>query len=108
MEFISKKYKCGITIGSDENPRGDEDIIGLSGNSIGIKQVVYEILKKIEFGTLKANDDSIIEAEGKLKTYKRKTKKSKENQIQRILKIQKSIQLISQIREMILKMIQWW
>lgn len=77
LEFISKKYKCGITIGSDENPRGDEDIIGLSGNSIGIKQVVYEILKKIEFGTLKANDDSIIEAEGKLKTYKRKTKKSK-------------------------------
>lgn len=74
LEFISKKYQCNITIGSDENPRGDEDIIGLSGNSIGIKQVVYEILKKIEFRTLKASHDSMLEAEGKLKSCKKKSK----------------------------------
>lgn len=80
LDFISKKYQCYITIGSEENPKGDEDIIGLSGNSIGIKQVVYEILKKIEFGTLKANDDSKLEAEFNLKTRKRKSKSTPNSQ----------------------------
>lgn len=76
LEFISKKYQCYITIGSDENPRGDEDIIGLSGNSISIKKVVYEILKKIEFGTLKSNHESEIKLENKSKTSNNKRKKS--------------------------------
>lgn len=67
LQFTSNKYQCYITVGSEEEPIGDEDVIALSGNAISIKEVVHEIIRKIEYG---------IQRESKIKATKSKDKKT--------------------------------
>ena len=78
LQFTSNKYQCYITVGSEGEPIGDEDVVALSGTAISIKEVVYEILKKIEYGIQRDSEiESTKSKNQKIKTAKSKNSKSR-------------------------------